>query len=130
MKVIRFLVLEKQARSHVRKLIHPQSMNPIRIDRHVVDPSVIEGIWGFFTAYIAIFASFMLILTLDGMDQVTAFGAVASCLNNLGPGLGDVAVNFAGVSDGGKLLLTLAMLFGRLEIFTVLVLITPGFWRD
>lgn len=129
-KVIRFLVLEKQARSHVRKLIHPSSMNPIRIDNHVVDSSVIEGIWGFFTVYVAIFATFMLILTLDGMDQVTAFGAVATCLNNLGPGLGDVALNFATVSHVGKLLLVLAMLFGRLEIFTVLVLITPGFWRN
>jgi trk system potassium uptake protein TrkH len=130
MKVIRFLVLEKQARSHVRRLIHPQSMNPIRIDDQVVDSSVIEGIWGFFTVYVAIFATFMLILTFDGMDQVTAFGAVASCLNNLGPGLGEVAFNYAGVSDGGKLLLVLAMLFGRLEIFTVLVLVTPGFWRN
>ena len=129
-KVMRFLVLEKQARSHVSKLIHPRSMNPIRIDQHVVDPSVIEGIWGFFTVYIAIFATFMLILTLDGMDQVTAFGAVASCLNNLGPGLGEVSLNFANVSGGGKLLLALAMLFGRLEIFTVLVLITPSFWRS
>lgn len=129
-KVIRFLVLEKQARSHIRKLIHPQSINPIRIDRQVVDASVIEGIWGFFTIYVAVFATFMIILTLDGMDQVTAFGAVASCLNNLGPGLGDVALNFASVSGGGKLLLVLAMLFGRLEIFTVLVLLTPGFWRE
>jgi trk/ktr system potassium uptake protein len=129
-KVIRFLVLGKQARSHVRKLIHPQSMNPIRIDRRVVDPSVIEGTWGFFTIYIAIFATFMLILTLDGMDQVTAFGAVATCLNNLGPGLGDVSQTFTSVSDGGKLLLVLAMLFGRLEIFTILVLITPGFWKS
>ena len=129
MKVIRFLILGKQARAHVRKLIHPQSMNPIRIDGHVVQASVIEGIWGFFTVYVAIFATFMIILTLDGMDQVTAFGAVATCLNNLGPGLGDVALNFASVSSGGKLLLVLAMLFGRLEIFTILVLATPGFWR-
>jgi len=129
-KVIRFLVLGKQARSHIRKLIHPQSMNPIRVDGHVVDPAVIEGIWGFFTVYIAIFAAFMLILMLDGMDQITAFGAVATCLNNLGPGLGDVSLNFSTVSAGGKLLLVLAMLFGRLEIFTILVLLTPGFWRN
>ena len=129
-KVIRFLVLGKQARSHVRKLIHPQSMNPIRIDRRVVDPSVIEGTWGFFTVYVAIFATFMLLLGLDGMDQVTAFGAVATCLNNLGPGLGDVAQNFTSVSDAGKLLLVLAMLLGRLEIFTLLVVLTPGFWRS
>jgi trk system potassium uptake protein TrkH len=66
---------------------------------------------------------------MDGMDQVTAFGAVAACLNNLGPGLGDVAATFAGVSETSKLLLALTMLFGRLEIFTFLVLLTPGFWR-
>ena len=129
-KVIRFLILGKQARSHVRRLIHPRSMNPIRVDHRVVDAAVIEGIWGFFMVYIAIFATFMLILTFDGMDQVTAFGAVATCLNNLGPGLGEVSQNFTSVSDGGKLLLVLAMLFGRLEIFTILVLMTPGFWRS
>jgi trk/ktr system potassium uptake protein len=67
---------------------------------------------------------------MDGMDQVTAFGAVAACLNNLGPGLGDVAVNFAGVSPQGKLLLVFTMLFGRLEIFTFLVLLAPSFWKD
>ncbi|HSG65328.1 MAG TPA: potassium transporter TrkG, partial [Gammaproteobacteria bacterium] len=129
-KVIRFVVLERQARAHIRRLIHPQSMCPIRIDGAVVRPSVIEGIWGYFTAYIAIFAAFMVLLMLDGMDQVTAFGAVATCMNNLGPGLGEVAGNFASVSDGGKALLVLAMLFGRLEIFTLLVLLTPGFWRS
>ncbi len=130
MKVIRFLVLEKQARAHIVRLIHPNAVSPIRIDGAVVRPSVIEGIWGYFTIYVAIFATFMIVLMLDGMDQVTAFGAVATCLNNLGPGLGDVASNFAGVSAGGKVLLVLAMLFGRLELFTLLVLMTPGFWRD
>jgi trk system potassium uptake protein TrkH len=129
-KVIRFVVLERQARAHIRRLIHPQAISPIRIDGAVVRPSVIEGIWGYFTVYIAIFAAFMVLLMFDGMDQVTAFGAVATCMNNLGPGLGEVANNFASVSDGGKLLLVLAMLFGRLEIFTLLVLLTPGFWRS
>jgi trk system potassium uptake protein TrkH len=130
MKVIRFLVIEKQARAHIRRLIHPQAVSPIRVDGTVVKPSVIEGIWGYFTVYVAIFATFMIVLMLDGMDQITAFGAVATCLNNLGPGLGTVASNFAAVSGGGKLLLVLAMLFGRLEMFTLLVLLTPGFWRD
>lgn len=130
MKVVRFLILERQARSHILRLIHPQSVSRIRLDGAVVSSSVIEGIWGYFTVYVAIFATFMIVLTMDGMDQVTAFGAVATCLNNLGPGLGDVASNFAAVSDGGKLLLVLAMLFGRLEIFTLLVLLTPGFWRS
>jgi trk system potassium uptake protein TrkH len=71
----------------------------------------------------------MFLLMMDGMDQVTAFGAVAACLNNLGPGLGDVAANFAGVSTVSKLLLVFTMLFGRLEIFTFLVLFMPAFWR-
>lgn len=129
-KVIRFIILAKQARAHIRRLIHPQAVSPIRVDGAVVSPSVIEGIWGYFTVYVAIFATFMVLLMLDGMDQVTAFGAVATCMNNLGPGLGDVASNFASVSEVGKVLLVLAMLFGRLEIFTLLVLLTPGFWRS
>jgi trk/ktr system potassium uptake protein len=66
---------------------------------------------------------------MDGLDQVTAFGAVATCINNLGPGLGKVATNFEAVSNSSKLLLVLAMLLGRLEIFTFLVLLTPSFWR-
>jgi trk system potassium uptake protein TrkH len=119
----------KQARAHVRKLIHPQAVTPIKVNGRVVQPSVIEGIWGFFTIYVGLFVLLMVVLMIDGMDQITAFGAVATCLNNLGPGLGDVAANFAGVSDLGKYVLVLAMLFGRLEIFTLLVLLTPEFWR-
>jgi len=71
----------------------------------------------------------MVILMMDGLDQVTAFGAVATRLNNLGPGLGGVATNFVGVSDTAKLLLSLSMLLGRLEIVTFLVHLTPSFWR-
>jgi trk system potassium uptake protein TrkH len=70
------------------------------------------------------------LLMLYGIDQVTAFGAVATCLNNLGPGLGDVALTFANLGDIPKLVLSVAMLLGRLEIFTFLVLIAPSFWRD
>ena len=64
-----------------------------------------------------------------GLDQVTAFSAVAACLNNLGPGLGEVSANYTGINDLSKWLLCLAMLLGRLEIFTLLVLMTPTFWR-
>jgi trk/ktr system potassium uptake protein len=66
---------------------------------------------------------------MDGMDQVTAFGAVASTLNNVGPSLGDVAITFADVSTRAKVMFAIAMLFGRLEIYTFLVLLTPAFWR-
>jgi trk system potassium uptake protein TrkH len=123
------MIVGKQALAHIRKLIHPQSMNPIRIGGRVVEPSVIDGVWGFFAVYVIVFAVLMIGLTLDGSDQITAFGAVATALNNLGPGLGDVGVTFAGVGEGSKLLLVFAMIAGRLEIFTLLVLFTPAFWR-
>ena len=71
----------------------------------------------------------MLLLMATGLDFATAFSAVAASLNNLGPGLGDVASNYSGISDPAKWLLCFAMLLGRLEVFTLLVLFTPMFWR-
>jgi trk system potassium uptake protein len=129
MKVIRFVVLGKQAAVHLHRLIHPHAVRPVIVDGRVVPESVIDGIWGFFAIYIGLFAAFMILLMLDGMDQVTAFGAVATGLNNLGPALGDVATNFVGASDLSKLVMVAAMLLGRLEIFTFLVLLMPAFWR-
>src|SRR5690606_12120337 len=129
MKVIRFVILGKQAAVHIHRLIHPHAMRPVRVDGRVVSESVIEGIWGFFAIYIGVFALLMIVLMLDGMDQVTAFGAVATGLNNLGPALGEVAVNFVSASDLSKFVVVVAMLLGRLEIFTFLVLMTPAFWR-
>jgi len=128
-KVIRMMIVGKQAAVHVEKLIHPQAVKRVRIDGRVVPDSVIEGVWGFFAVYVSVFAVLMVSLMMDGMDQVTAFGAVATCLNNLGPGLGAVALDFTHVGAQSKLLSVLAMLLGRLEIFTLLVLLTPSFWR-
>jgi trk system potassium uptake protein TrkH len=71
----------------------------------------------------------MLVLMMNGLDLVTAFGAVAATLNNMGPGLGEVAANFAGVDAASKIVLSLAMVLGRLEIFTLLVLLSPSIWR-
>lgn len=129
MKVIRFVVLGKQAAVHVHRLIHPHAVRPISVDGRVVPDSVIDGIWGFFAIYIGVFAALLVLLMLDGMDQVTAFGAVATGLNNLGPALGDVSVSFVDASTLSKLVMVFAMLLGRLEIFTFLVLLTPAFWR-
>jgi len=128
-KVVRFIVLWKQAAVHIHKLIHPQAVRRIKIDGQVVSDSVIESIGGFFAIYVGAFAVFMVLVMMDGMDQVSAFGAVATSLNNVGPGLGTVANNFLGVSDQSKIVLAFAMLFGRVEIFTFLVLLTPAFWR-
>jgi trk system potassium uptake protein TrkH len=129
LKVIRVVILAKQAGVHVRKLIHPRSLHSVRVDGRIVSDSIIDGIWGFFTIYVAVFALLMVVLMLDGVDQVTAFGAVSTSLNNLGPGLGEVAVTFAAMSDHSTLLMAFSMLLGRLEIFTFLVLLTPAFWR-
>jgi trk system potassium uptake protein TrkH len=128
-KVIRFMILGKQAAVHIHKLIHPQAIRRIKVDGQVVSDSVIESIGGFFAIYVGAFAVFMVLVMMDGMDQISAFGAVATSLNNVGPGLGTVANNFLGVSDQSKIVLAFAMLFGRVEIFTFLVLLTPAFWR-
>ncbi len=130
MKVIRILLLFKQGSREIKRLIHPNAIFKMRIGNTAISEKIIEAVWGFFSAYVVLFFIFMLILMADGHDQVTAFSAVAACMNNLGPGLGDVAANYSGLSDVSKWVLSLAMLFGRLEIFTLLVLFSPDFWRS
>ena len=88
-----------------------------------------DAIWGFFSAYVLSFIILMLILLAIGMDQITAFSAIAACINNLGPGLGDVSVTYSSISPGAKWVLVLAMVLGRLEVFTLFALFTTAFWR-
>lgn len=129
MKVIRVLLLIKQGQREIMRLIHPNAHVTVKIGKQPVKNSIMDAVWGFFAAYVALFALMMLILMLNGLDQVTAFSAVAATINNLGPGLGEVSANYAGLSDFNKLLLCFSMLLGRLEIFTLLVLLMPAFWR-
>ncbi len=129
MKVIRVLLLIKQGLRELKRLLHPRAQLNVKIGKVPLPDRVIEAVWGFFSAYIAIFVLMLLLLMLAGMDQVSAFSAVAACLNNLGPGLGEVGSSYATVDDFSKWVLCLAMLLGRLEIFTMLVLFTPEFWR-
>ncbi|MEO8444976.1 MAG: potassium transporter TrkG, partial [Gammaproteobacteria bacterium] len=91
---------------------------------------VIESVWGFCVVYIILFGVMLVILVGSGLDQVTAFSALAASINNMGPGLGKVAANFTQVNDLAKWVCIFAMLFGRLEVFTLLVLISPTFWRS
>jgi trk system potassium uptake protein TrkH len=121
--------LIKQGQREVMRLIHPNAQVTVKIGKQPVDDSIINAVWGFFAAYVAMFVLIMLILMFNGLDQVTAFSAVAATINNLGPGLGEVSNNFSSLSDFNKLLLCFSMLLGRLEIFTLLVLLTPAFWR-
>lgn len=128
-KVIRILLLVKQGVRELRRLVHPSAQYAVKIGKKPMPEKVIEAVWGFFAAYFAISALMILLLMATGLDQETAFSAVAACLNNLGPGLGDVGRNFASINDPAKWILCVAMLLGRLEIFTLLVLFTPAFWR-
>jgi len=129
MKVVRVLLLYLQGLRELNKLVHPKAVFSIKVGKKVLPDRVIEAVWGFFSAYAAVFVICMLLLLATGMDDITAFTAVAACINNLGPGLGEVAANFSAIGDTSKWILIMAMLFGRLEIFTLLVLFTPAFWR-
>jgi trk system potassium uptake protein TrkH len=128
-KVIRFLLLLKQGRREIQRLIHPNALIPIKVGGKPMPFRIIDAVWGFFSAYVASFVVIMILLMASGLDQITAFSAVAATMNNLGPGMGDVGENYAGINDFAKWLLCLAMLLGRLEVFTLLVLLTASFWK-
>jgi trk system potassium uptake protein TrkH len=130
MKVIRWLLVLKQGTREVTRLIHPSAEVAVKLGGKPIGPRVVEAVWGFFAVYLVVFTLLMLALIATGVEQVTAFSAIATCINNVGPGLGEVASNFTTISPAGLWISTLAMLLGRLEIFPILVLLSPGFWRS
>jgi trk system potassium uptake protein TrkH len=129
MKVIRCVLLLKQGHRETIRLIRPNAQIPVKVGGKPMPDRVISAVWGFFAAYVASFVVIMLFLMATGLDQITAFSAVAACMNNLGPGLAGVAENFIGLTDPAKWALSFAMMLGRLEIFTLLILFTRAFWR-
>ncbi len=129
MKVIRFLLLLKQGNRETMRLIRPNAQIPVKVGGKPMSDRIISAVWGFFAAYVGSFVVLMLFLMATGLDQITAFSAVAACMNNLGPGLAGVGDNFVGLTDPAKWALTFAMMLGRLEIFTLLILFTRAFWR-
>ncbi len=128
-KVIRVLLFFKQGLREITRLIHPHAVIPIKLGRVPVRDSVTDAVWGFFAVYIASIMVMMLALVATGVDLITAFSAVAACINNLGIGIAGVAGGFGVLTDSAKWILSFAMLFGRLELFTLIVLFTPMFWR-
>ncbi|MEJ2405217.1 MAG: TrkH family potassium uptake protein [Candidatus Thiodiazotropha sp.] len=128
-KVIRFLLLIKQGFREINRLIHPNAVIPVRTGGKTIPPRVVDAVWGFFALYVASFGLMYLALAATGLDLMTSFSAVAASINNLGPGLADVGAHYANLNDPAKWILCFAMLLGRLEIFTLLVLLTPAFWR-
>ena len=130
MKVIRIMLLYRQAIREIRRLIHPARRHPGQDWRQENLTTVMDAVWGFFFLYVASFVMITIALNGVGVDPVTAYAAAAACITNLGPGLGEVSANYASLNSTAKVILSFAMLMGRLEIFTLLVLFSPAFWRN
>jgi trk system potassium uptake protein TrkH len=129
MKVIRVMLLFKQGYREVLRLIHPNAIFAIKVNNKALPAKIVGAVWGFFALYVFCFSIMYLFLMATGLDIVTSFSAVTACLNNLGPGLGEVGANYSSINSPAKWVLCIAMLLGRLEIFTLLVVLTPAFWR-
>ena len=128
-KVVRLVLFLKQAMREMQRLVHPSAEVAIKLDGKPVSNDVVYAIGGFFSVYIGFTVLLSFLMMMTGLDPVTAFSAVAACINNAGLGLHSVHSNVASVTDTGKWILMFAMLLGRLEIFTLLIVFTPAFWR-
>ena len=130
-KMVRMLLLIKQARRELVRIVHPNVVNPVVLGGNAVSDRVMQSVIAYMMIYGASLVGLTMVLLFSGLDVVTAFTAVIACVNNIGPGLGDVgpAVNYGGLSDFQTWVCTFAMLLGRLELLSVLVLFTPQFWR-
>ena len=130
MKVIRVMFLHRQALREIRLLIHPHAVIPVKYGQHTASPRAMSAVWGFFFLFIASFAVMTMALTATGLDMVTSYSAVVACIANMGPALGKAGLHYADLNDPAKIILSFAMLLGRLEIYTILVLLTPAFWNE
>lgn len=129
MKVIRVLLILKQGYREIQRLVHPNAIIPVKLGKKPISDKVLEAVWGFFSVYMIVFVVMLIVLLATGLDQVTAWSAVGATLNNLGPGLGEVSAHYGDLNEPAKWVLCFAMLLGRLEVFTLLVLFTPIFWK-
>jgi len=130
-KMVRMVLLVKQARREMVRIIHPRVVNPVTMGGQSIAPSTMTTVLGFMLIYGAVTLGLTFVMLLTGLDIVTAFSAVVATVNNIGPGLGEVgpASNFGGLHSFQLWVLSFAMLLGRLELLTVLVLFTGHFWR-
>jgi len=130
-KMMRTMILARQAVREMTRLLHPNALVPIKVGGQVIENKAVFAVLGFIFLYFMTVAMLTFLLLLTGMDLLTAFTATIACVNNAGPGLGLVgpATNYAGLSDFQSWVCMFAMLAGRLEIFTLLIVLTPGFWR-
>jgi trk system potassium uptake protein TrkH len=131
-KMMRLIVLIKNSFLELRRQLHPNAILPVRLNGKAVPQDITNNIAGFVLIYLIIFFLGSLVMSMMGLDFMTATGSVAATLGNIGPGIGNVGPvdNFSAIPAGGKLFLSFLMLLGRLELFTILVLFTPHFWRN
>jgi len=130
-KLIRVVLIVKQIRAELRKLLHPHAVCPVKLGRRIVPPPIISSIMAFVILFVIMNVALTGVMVISGLDFTTASSAVFASLSNIGPGLGEVGPmsNYSGLSNFQMWICTFAMLIGRLEFFTVLVLFTPGFWK-
>jgi len=130
-KVVRHIIMIKSSILELKKLLHPSAIIPVRYGGKAVHQSIVFNILSFFVLYMLIFILSSVLLTFLGLDFMSALGAAASSIGNIGPALGSLSPvdNYANLSDTAKLFCSFLMLIGRLELFTVLILLTPYFWK-
>jgi trk system potassium uptake protein TrkH len=130
-KMMRIMILAKQSLSQMFLLNHPTAVYPLKLGRMIVHSNVQLAVLGFIFVYFMSIVSLTLVLVVSGLDFITAFSAIVSCLNNAGPGLAGVGpiTNYAGLNDFQAWICILAMFLGRVEILTAFVVLTPTFWR-
>lgn len=130
-KMMRTILLLKHGYHEIFRIIHPHATTVVKLGDTPIPQSILRSIWGFFTLYMGLFGIATLLMSLLGLDVISSISSVATCIGNVGPGLGSVGPtdNYSEVPFLGKWILIFCMLLGRLEIFTVIVLLTPGFWK-
>jgi trk system potassium uptake protein TrkH len=130
-RAIRTIILIKQAGLELYKFIHPYSIKGMRVGGNVISTEVIKSVMGFIFLYFICIVVFVFLLLLTGLDFISAFSAVIACINNAGPGLNQVgpATNYASLSDIQTVICSVAMLVGRVQIFSIVILFIPEFWR-
>jgi len=128
-KAMRLMLIYKQGIRELKQLVHPNAVIPLKVGRRRVEASIVSAVWSFFAVYTSTYIILLLMMMATGLDFLTSFSAVAAALNNLGMGIAGVTGDFGAISETAKVILSFAMLLGRLEIFTMLVLFTPAFWR-
>ena len=130
-KTARIVIMAKTVGREIKRMLHPRSVSVLKAEGKPVDQTVIHGTAVYFITYMGIFAVSILLVSLDGFDMVSTLTSVITCFNNVGPGLGMVGPmgNFADFSDFSKIILSLDMLLGRLEIFPIFMLFSPSIWR-